>query len=245
MIIKVPLFLLQIIKYLLTRPGIELSAKNSHGRTALDMVGIAASDPYGQQVLNILLESVTQRACNSSSPTPDKVPTAQENDARYNIRSRAKRPKQLVTCCGKSDLDEFRDELFLVSTIIVAVIVLPIINIKINGSISGDKYTVNTLSLVPSLALMLLLLSGLPFRNKLCVWLMMQLLYTGIGLLGWTCFEAIISNEDRNVNLNGILTCIWFGLLIMVRILNVIRLVLLVIKNITRGAKERPKLHTI
>ena len=105
------------------------------------------------------------------------------------------------------------------------------IDMKLNGSILDAKHTRNTLSLVSAFVTMLMLISGLPLKNKFCELLVMQLIYTAVGSVG------II--QSRYVNLNDILMSIWFWLLIVVSLLNVVGLVVLVLQPVTGNVKER------
>lgn len=242
---------LEIIKYLLTRPGIELNAVNKNGLTALDLVENSPRDMKGLEILNFLLESNAQRANKSSSSfslssnnKASSSPTL--NTQANNNNARATRPKswkRFFTFSGKTHLEDLRGELFIVSAIIVLITALPIINMKINpnGPILDDDYSINSLSLVPALSIMILLVSGLPLKNKFCVWLILQLMYTAIGFLGLNYIGTIISNESRYVNLSVplVLIYIWFGLLSIVSLLNTIRLIVLIVTTITGCVKRR------
>lgn len=238
---------LKIMKNLLTKPGIDLNVVNKNGITALDMAENAPRDMQGLEVLNFLLESNAQGAANSSSSlpsnkaSPSKSIHTQENNARPNTTSRAKSWTRFFTFDGKNHLEKFRGEIFIVSAIIVLITALPIINMKINGPTIDDEYITNTWSLVPALAIMILLVSGLPLKNKFCVWLVLQLMYTAIGFLGLNYIGSILSNESRYFNINDtlILMFIWFGLLIVVSLLNMIRLVVLVVTSISACMKRR------
>ena len=229
---------------------------NKNGLTALDLAENAPRDMQGLEVLNFLLESNAQRPTNSSSSSsssspappnkalPSKSIAAQENNAgANNTASRAKSWKRFFTFDGKNHLEKFRGEIFIVSAIIVLVTALPIINMKVNGPTVDDEYIINTWSLVPALAIMILLVSGLPLKNKFCVWLVLQLMYTAIGFLGLNYMGSILSNESRYFNIYDtlILMFIWFGLLIVVSLLNTIRLVVLIVTTINACMKRRSR----
>lgn len=230
---------LEMITYLLTRPGIELNAVNKNGLTALNLIENSARDFKGLEVLNLLIQFNAQKSSNSCSLRPGKASNS-GNNVRPRTGSRGSSWRSFLTLSGKSHLEDFRGELFIASAIIVTIAVLPVINMKVNGSLLDNVYILNTLSLVPALAIMILLISGLPLRNRFCVWLVMQLMYTAIGFLGWNYIRAIVTNnENRHLNNSTLaFTCVFFGLVIMVSLLNVIRLIVLVMASINDCGKK-------
>uniref|UniRef100_A0A7C9D5I8 Uncharacterized protein n=2 Tax=Opuntia streptacantha TaxID=393608 RepID=A0A7C9D5I8_OPUST len=234
---------LEIIKYLLTRPGIELNAVNKNGLTALNLIENSGRDLKGLEVLNLLLQSNNaQNTSNSRTLQPNEASNSGRNPSRPRTGSMDPSWKSFLTLSGKTHLEGFRGELFIGSAIIVTIAVLPMINMKVNpnGPLLDNVYILNTLSLVPALAIMILLLSGLSLKKEFCVWLVMQLMYTAIGFLGWNYIRAIVTNND-NRHLNNstlVFMCVLFGLVIIVTFLNLIRLMGLVMAKIHTCVKK-------
>lgn len=235
---------LQIIKYLLTRPGIELNTVNNSGLTALDLVENSPRDLKGLELLNFLLQSNAQRGVDQHSSFPTKqIPTSIPRP-----RSRTKSWKSFFTFSKTTtnQLEEMRGGLFVTAAIIVAVTVLPLIYIEVHDSSSnlvGD-FSTTTISLWSALILMITLLSGFPLSNELCAWFVVQLMYTAIGFLGLYFISSMVSNENQYVNVNGpiILMFIWFVLIMLVTLLNLIRIVSWLVK-IIKGCVKRRKMQ--
>lgn len=241
---------LEITKYLLRTPGVEQNAVSNNGLTALDLVENSPKDLKGLELLNFLLQSNVQRSTNilssipSTNTQPSKLSTQENNETSHTRTPRAKKSwKRFFTLNDNNikHLEDTKGQILITAALIVAINALPIIYMKVNGPDLTDQYSVNSSSFVPAVLIIVLLVAGLPLSNKLCAWLVIQLMYTAIGFLSFNYFGQMLSNESRysNLDIAVILMMIWFALLIIVSALNVIRLIVWVVTSIKKCVKRR------
>ncbi|KMT04852.1 hypothetical protein BVRB_7g170220 [Beta vulgaris subsp. vulgaris] len=231
---------LEISKYLVATPSIELNAENNNGLTALDLVENSPKDFKALELLNFFLQSnVRQSKFNNTQKT--------NATASHPSPPRPKKSwkKRIFTFNSNNQLEDMKGELFIIAAIIAAINALPIINMRVNGPDLTEQYSINSASFVPAVTIMVLLVSGLPLNNKLCAWLVIQLMYTSLGFMGLNYIGEMVSNESRylNVDFAFVFVAIWFGLLMIVSALNMIRLIVWVVK-IIKGCIKRRRLRS-
>ncbi|XP_074296782.1 uncharacterized protein LOC141627384 [Silene latifolia] len=242
----------EIMKYLMSRPGIELNAMNNNGLTALDLVENSPRDIKSLEILNFMLQSNAQRATtynasSSSAIQPKSSPNSlRKIDTRELPRQqRSKKSWKKLFTFDNTRLEQHRGTLLIVAAIIAAASAVPVINMNTNGPDLTDDYSTFSLTFVPVSALLVLLVSGFSLRNKLCVWLVLQLMYTSIGFLAVNFLGSMISNESRYSRIDAptlISVLILFGLLLMVSALNLIRLIVWIVVC-TKACIKRRKLR--
>lgn len=221
-------------------PSIELNAENNNGLTALDLVENSPKDFKALELLNFFLQSnVRQSKFNNTQKT--------NATASHPSPPRPKKSwkKRIFTFNSNNQLEDMKGELFIIAAIIAAINALPIINMRVNGPDLTEQYSINSASFVPAVTIMVLLVSGLPLNNKLCAWLVIQLMYTSLGFMGLNYIGEMVSNESRylNVDFAFVFVAIWFGLLMIVSALNMIRLIVWVVK-IIKGCIKRRRLRS-
>ncbi|XP_021720495.1 ankyrin repeat-containing protein At2g01680-like [Chenopodium quinoa] len=232
---------LEVTKYLL-ETSIEHNAVNNNGLTALDLVENSPKDFKGLELLNLLLRSNVRKPTTNTQPS--KLST-QENNATSHSRppSPKKSWKRFFTFNDDNTkhLEDIEGQILIVAAIIVTINALPIIYLKVNGPDIPDQFSINSGSFVPAVTTILLLVSGLPLRNKFCAWLVIQLMYSAIGFLGLNYIGQMLSTESRysKLDIAVVLMLIWFGLLIIFSALNIIRLIVLVVMSIKGRMKQR------
>ncbi|KAK9734477.1 hypothetical protein RND81_04G142600 [Saponaria officinalis] len=231
----------EMIKYLLSIPGIEQNATNNNGHTSLDLIENSPRDLKSLEILNFLLQSNSQKSSkysiskSHSSPNPQ----AKQNPIAH-FRQRSKPSWKRFFTFDNTRLEQHKGALLIVVAIIAAATAVPIINMNVNGPDLTDHYSTFAITFVPASAIMVLLLSGFSLRNKFCVWIVLQLMYTSIGFLAMNFVGSMLSNESRGAidALTLISVLILFGLLLMVSALNLIRLIVWVVTNIKAWVKK-------
>ncbi|XP_021864126.2 ankyrin repeat-containing protein BDA1-like [Spinacia oleracea] len=230
----------EMMKHLLATPGIEPNAMNNNGLTSLDLVENSPRDLRGLELLNFLLRSnAMQRSTNlHSSLTPIETQPLTSHSGPFRPK---KSWKIFFTFNGNNQLEDMKGEIIIIAAIIAATNALPMIYMRVNGPDLTEQYSTNSASFVPAVTIMSLLIAGFPLSNKLCAWVVIQSLYTSMGFLGLDYLGAIVSNEGRysSVNFVFVFVSIWFGLLMLVSALNIIRLVVWIVTSIKMCMKRR------
>ncbi|XP_021864958.2 ankyrin repeat-containing protein At5g02620 [Spinacia oleracea] len=242
---------LEITKYLVATPGIELNAVNNNGLTALDLLENSPKDVKGLELLNFFLlqpnlQQPSTNTNNHSSIPPSKLTIQQHKPTTTTTTTtrRKKSPwKRFFTFNDNNTkhLEDMKGAILLTAAIIVTINALPIIYLNVNGPDIPDQFSINSGSFVPAVMIIVLLVSGIPLNNKFCAWLVIQLMYSAIGFMGLNYIGQMISTESRysKLDIALILTYIWFLLLIIVSALNIIRLVVYGVTSIKRFVKRR------
>ncbi|KAL2899641.1 Ankyrin repeat-containing protein BDA1 [Bienertia sinuspersici] len=235
---------LEITKFLLATPGIEVNAMNKNGLTPLNLVENSPRDLKGLEILNILLQSNVQTSTkNNSSPATKHIQPSISEKTPTPTKPK-KSWKSIFTFHGiNKNLEDMKGQILIVAAIIALIDALPIIYLKVNGPDIPEQFWVNSASFVPAVTIILLLMGGLPLTNKFCSWLVIQLMYTAVGFMGFNYFDEMLSNESRYSKLGFavVVMMIWFLLLIIVSGLNIIRLIVLVVEIVQKRRKLRNK----
>ncbi|KAK9734476.1 hypothetical protein RND81_04G142500 [Saponaria officinalis] len=235
----------EIIKYLLSIPEIEQNATNNNGHTPLDLIENSPRDIKSLEILNFLLQSNSQKSSNSTPPI-SKSQSSPNSQVKLNPsvhpRQRSKSSWKRFFTFDNIRLDQHRGALLIIAAVIAVATALPVIDMNVNGPDLTDDYSTFSITFVPASAIMVLLVSGFSLRNKFCVWIVLQLMYTSIGFLAMNFVGSMISNESRYSRIDAltlISVLILFGLLLMVSALNLIRLIVWVVTNIKAWVKKR------
>lgn len=228
---------LEITKFMLATPGVEVNAVNNNGLTALDLVDNSPKDFKGLELLNLLLQSKVQKSTNK-----DHHSSLSQTKSSQPSKNKAWKTFFTFNDNNIKHLQDMKGELLVTAAIITAVTTLPTIYLRINQpDLLVDVYPINYVSFMPSVALIVLLLGGFPLSNKLCAWLVIQLMYSTIGFFGSGYIGAMISFESRysKMGVALILMSIWFGLLMILSAINITRLIVLIVKSIIDRVKQR------
>ncbi|CAA2963595.1 ankyrin repeat-containing BDA1-like [Olea europaea subsp. europaea] len=125
---------------------------------------------------------------------------------------------------------------------------------KVGESIFGHKYPIvykifliaNTTGLIASLSIILLLMSGLPLRRRIFMWILMVITWIAITAVALTYFLSIIAlspeKEEHSIFiLIGFSSFIWFCLLVFLLMGHTIRLIIRMVRKLIKclSLKER------
>ncbi|XP_057535571.1 ankyrin repeat-containing protein BDA1-like [Amaranthus tricolor] len=221
---------LEITKFLLATPEIDPNAMNNNGLTPLNLVENSPKHINTLEQLNLLLQSNIQKPTKTHN-SPYLQPTKSSLKPSKN-----KSWKTFFTFNNNNinQLQHMKGELLITSAIIALIHASPIIYLRINDPKLLDIYSINFGSFVPAVTIIAILLGGFPLQNKLCSWFVIQLMYSAVGCLAYgSYFGNMISFESRysKLTIPIVLMFIWFLLLIVLSALNVIRLIVLLVKN--------------
>ncbi|XP_047314587.1 ankyrin repeat-containing protein ITN1-like [Impatiens glandulifera] len=102
----------------------------------------------------------------------------------------------------------------------------------------------NTIGFTSSLSVIFMLISGLPFRNKLMMWLLMMILWVSITATGFTYMVALffytsrtgkdILNDSKDGDILFLVVTAWLGLMALLFVAHTIRLIYIIIKKFFR-----------
>ncbi|PIN00659.1 26S proteasome regulatory complex, subunit PSMD10 [Handroanthus impetiginosus] len=105
-------------------------------------------------------------------------------------------------------------------------------------------YIVNTISFIASLSIILLLMSGLPIRQKFSMWILMVITWISITTIALTYLESTYSlippdADDSAVYVISQTVKVWIGLMALLLIGHTIRFIIRLVKKLRRILRTR------
>ncbi|KAH7574428.1 hypothetical protein JRO89_XS03G0294800 [Xanthoceras sorbifolium] len=98
----------------------------------------------------------------------------------------------------------------------------------------------NTTGFVASLSIILLLISGLPIRRGIFMWILMVIMWIAITAMALTYLSSIVAvSTEKSYFPSPIVVLIWFGLIGVVLLGHIIRLIVKMVKYFTKLIKQR------
>ncbi|XP_047314588.1 ankyrin repeat-containing protein BDA1-like [Impatiens glandulifera] len=259
---------LEIVRFLVGNTNIEVISQNSMGLTPIDILS------HSRRHVNDLgiFESLQSRRAENNqviAPHNSRLRIRSTNLGRKDMKPR--KPSDLMLSkkqIKREWVERKKNSLMVVASLIATMgfqagIYPPggVWQDDTNGHIAGlsilnDKskngYKVflisNTIGFTSSLSVIFMLISGLPFRNKLIMWLLMMILWVAITATGFTYMVALFfyTNKDKNIlhfntkdnnDVGDILVfavILWLGLMTILFLAHTIRLTYIVIKKFVR-----------
>ncbi|XP_062097773.1 ankyrin repeat-containing protein BDA1-like [Humulus lupulus] len=250
---------LEMINYLVFNTKVEVNAQNSNGLTALDLLFLGYRDTRDMAIKETLQKAGAQRNTEASSTSyyPDEDTMRVITSSRKPLtsqKSSSKKPKQ-VDWLGRR-----RSSLMVVASLIATVAFQAAISppggvwqedylVDSDGkpvedphnagkSVMADSYPfqygqfmiMNTIAFLSSLSIILLLVSGLPLRQRRWMWLQMVIMWIAITSLSGTCFVGLIymtPESKRGVlyNVTRVSVLVWLPLMGVIFGGNVVRMI--------------------
>ncbi|PIN07441.1 26S proteasome regulatory complex, subunit PSMD10 [Handroanthus impetiginosus] len=107
-------------------------------------------------------------------------------------------------------------------------------------------YIVNTISFIASLSIILLLMSGLPIRQKFFMWILMVITWISITTIALTYLESTYSlippdADDSTVDVILQTVKVWIGLMALLLIGHTIRLIIKLVKKLRKILRPRQR----
>ncbi|PIN08947.1 hypothetical protein CDL12_18472 [Handroanthus impetiginosus] len=107
-------------------------------------------------------------------------------------------------------------------------------------------YIVNTMSFIASLSIILLLMSGLPLRQKKFMWILMVTTWIAITTITISYLESTYSLTTPDVEnllwyVMSYSLCVWIGLMALLLIGHTIRLIIKLVKKLRKIVMTRQR----
>ncbi|CAK7352858.1 unnamed protein product [Dovyalis caffra] len=243
---------IQIINYLITETLIEVNALNANGFTALDIVlARGRRNIEDIDIQNTLLEAGALSSKNMPSTMHGSIAI------RANNKNRERK---------KNWLEERRNALMVVASLIATMAfqagisppngnwqddLHPIsLSHEAGRSIMADKFPddyaffvgYNTTSFLASISVILLLISGLPFKWKILMWILMIIMWIAIiaTILTYSIsLSCLSSRRDESTNAKVGAGAAFYGVMGIVLIGHSIRLIRKIVKYARRSRARR------
>ncbi|XP_051137625.1 ankyrin repeat-containing protein BDA1-like isoform X2 [Andrographis paniculata] len=263
----------QTIEFLLGVAALDANAKNLNRMTALDILIQSRSDLRDAEILESLRQanvdgvqdydqgsrfhqdSASQVSSFLVNPNPT-FPTNIRNKEKYR----------------EDWLEEMRSALMIVASLIATMAfqvgVNPPGGLWQDDSKPGDQpvykagfsifarnypedyvvfYIFNTISLISSLSIILLLISGLPVTRKLFVWILMVVTWIAITAtaLTYSLVISAVTPAERGKSMENVIRItilVWIVLMVLLLIVHTMRLIVKIIKKLKERLCGRPRM---
>ncbi|KAI4353151.1 hypothetical protein L6164_002121 [Bauhinia variegata] len=199
------------IKYLLSLPVIKeaASTENQMGFTALDVFEYSTSDFKRLEFQCLLMEAGIKSKRNSFYGLPLQQNLANDIAVADNVRKH-KEKKWGLKCLNHVNrwfqhedgwLEKTRGNLMIVATVISTMsyqaVIQPPDPLKNGETFGVDFMMYNTISFSASLSVILLLLGGIPLRNKFAVWLLSLVMLVNLTVLAAAYVSGTIAASPK------------------------------------------------
>ncbi|KAG9132608.1 hypothetical protein Leryth_023057 [Lithospermum erythrorhizon] len=247
---------IEMIKYLVKNKKTNMNEQNGRGETALDILSQSQGDVIDLEISDIIREagglSAKDLHTQPSSSLSSNTGHNSSRDANLNQKNQ--------TSGGGEWLSKKRDAIMVVASLIATMAFQAGMN-PTGGVWQDDEGTrragesimahhnprsyryfirANTISFVSSLSTILLLISGLPFRHRLVMWLLMMIMWLTItsSALTYAISIVVLTPHDQKHQLSRVIhiaVTVWCGVMALMLLGNTIRLIL-------RSLKKRGKI---
>nr|KAJ0202854.1 hypothetical protein LSAT_V11C500239580 [Lactuca sativa] len=244
---------IQTVKYLLEKSSIRATGiiVNGHGFTALDVLDHCPQDIGALQIRSLLMEANFQRAKDNS-----------DHFGPFQSTTESKYSHTVTNLKNKGDWFEKQRGILMLAAIVMAATSFNLGLHPRGGTFTGSNdgpfgnavqtkeemghfnsfLMQNTIIMVFSLMISLLLLSGIPLGNRFCLWLLNLATLCIVFLTTVTYFTEIASmSPDTWVNPTTLLMCLaWMSLCLLFGFIHTFFFVIWVItKLLTARSKTR------
>ncbi|XP_051137630.1 ankyrin repeat-containing protein ITN1-like [Andrographis paniculata] len=257
----------ETVEFLLSAPELDVNAKNLNRMTALDILIQSRSDLRDAEILESLKQANVDGVHDYNKGSrfqQDSVRNNHKLSFQTNLRNKGKHQEYW--------LEEKRSALMIVASLIATVAfqvgVNPPGGLWQDDSKPGDPhaheagysilarnypveyvgfYIYNTISFISSLSIILLLISGLPVRRKIFVWILMVVTWAAITAtaLTYSLIISLLTPVERGKsmeNVIGITIFVWIGLMALLLIVHTIRLIVKIVKKLRKGRCGRRRM---
>ncbi|XP_059642553.1 ankyrin repeat-containing protein BDA1-like [Cornus florida] len=247
---------IETIKYLLSSVRMDVNAINVNGFTALDVLEQSQRDVKDLDIAKSLQEAEALRAKDIALVAGNENRTIRPNGTPWFVHDQRNVPKSIVPHQGEW-LDKKRDALIVVASLIATMAFQA--GVSPPGGAWQDNYNstdtnqtvphrageaimaynypdsypiflrANTIGFVASLSTILLLISGLPFKRKIFVWILMVIMWLTVTAMAVTYVMAIVAVTPKSQRppLTGVIVVaviVWGVLMALLLLGNTIRL---------------------
>ncbi|KAJ4717521.1 putative Ankyrin repeat family protein [Melia azedarach] len=186
---------IEAIKFLTTRTTLKVNALNANGITALDILTQSKRDPKDSEIRELLRRAGAIRAKDIQLSVNELGITKNKSLTSHGYYNQKQKDKGIETVHNKEDnwLEEKRNTLMVVASLIATMAFQACVNPPSNSH--SDQYGTfllyNTIGFLASLSIILLLISGLPLKRRLFVWIFMVIMWIAITAVALTYIVSI------------------------------------------------------
>ncbi|KAJ4708970.1 Ankyrin repeat family protein [Melia azedarach] len=251
---------IETIKFLTTSTRIEVNALNANGLAALDALPEGKGDKQDCEMRELLRHAQAMSAKHIHSTT---------RSGRKTKHSKHQATNQSHHFLTHQDewLKKKRSTLMVVASLTATMAFQVGVNppgglwqdtVKGGDSPHTAGYSIfadnfpdsycrfliyNTTGFVASLSIILLLVSGLPFRRRIFMWILMVIMWVAITAIAWTyliSIQVFTPNAESGALISILETVIlvWMGLMLTLLLGHTIRLLVRLIKYIRKSVKR-------
>ncbi|CAL5401569.1 unnamed protein product [Camellia sinensis] len=229
----------ETIRYLLQETAVEVNAANGNGITALDIIEhMPTRDLKAMEISKLLMQAgghIGHQLRGHGKILVSQPPSL--------INGTLKPPT------NKDDwLNRKRDGLLISATVIAAMVyqsgLSPPDGLKSNGK---SKYIAdvqlfwiaNAISFVASLTIMLLLVTGLPLKNRILRWMLVVAMWVTMTTLVITYSSLTNAISPEHINVSGIWLVLCLALILIVFLVYTCRFIIWIIRKVCKCINRR------
>ncbi|KAH1056839.1 hypothetical protein J1N35_034904 [Gossypium stocksii] len=261
---------IETIKFLLTSTSVEVNGLNANGLTALDVLARSRRGLKDFDIAESLRDAGALRAAEISHWRIETTPLIAQNVAT----NQPDREYQWVQKTYKKEdwLTRKRDSLMVVASLMATMslqagLTAPVglwqddftgtatersheagtsILADTNQSYYSQYLAANTISFMASMSIILLLITGLPFKRRLFVWILTVIVWIAISSMGFTYRISLLvfTPKSQKLTVTRVLeyaVIAWIGVMALLLLVHTIRLIVNVFNKVENVKEETQK----
>ncbi|MFQ6642784.1 hypothetical protein Gotur_017335 [Gossypium turneri] len=270
LILCVLIKIVQTIKFLLTSTSVEVNGLNANGLTALDVLARSRRGLKDFDIAESLRDAGALRATEISHWRIETPPLIAQNVAT----NQPDREYQWVQKTYKKEdwLTRKRDSLMVVASLMATMSFQA--GLTPPGGLWQDDFTgaatersheagtsiiadtnqsyysqylaANTISFMASMSIILLLITGLPFKRRLFMWILTVIVWIAISSMGFTYRISLLvfTPKSQKLTVTRVLeyaVIAWIGVMALLLLAHTIRLIVIVFNKVENVKEETQK----
>ncbi|TYI76768.1 hypothetical protein E1A91_D06G099800v1 [Gossypium mustelinum] len=250
---------IETIKFLLTSTSVEVNGLNANGLTALDVLARSRRGLKDFDIAESLRDAGALRAAEISHWRIETPPLIAQNVAT----NQPDREHQWVQKTYKKEdwLTRKRDSLMVVASLMATMsfqagLTPPAtersheagtsIIADTNQSYYSQYLAANTISFMASMSIILLLITGLPFKRRLFMWILTVIVWIAISSMGFTYRISLLvfTPKSQKLTVTRVLeyaVIAWIGVMALLLLAHTIRLIVIVFSKVENVKEETQK----
>lgn len=245
---------METIKYLLNGTGVEVNAVNENVFTALDIIEHTPRDLKSMQIHEELRNNGASRARD----IPDQVHFT-ESARKWSVGVEVNRKAQARSPSSGGEpplkkhgdwLDKKYDSLMVTATVIATMSFQAGLSPPGGGQKEAGGYRLfflyNTVSFLASLSTLSLLVSGLPLKRRVVMWILMAAMWVTIQFMALTylvsmmIFTADHHNQESSIyDQIQVSLCTWMGFAAILFLATTVRFLIWCIRKLLKLRRKR------
>ncbi|KAA8535156.1 hypothetical protein F0562_030159 [Nyssa sinensis] len=256
----------ETIEFLLTSSAIDVNVVNANGFTAADVIAQNRRDVKDKNIIESL-----KSAGALLGKIESKMTTRLSCDTDYRVSSPHPLEEVREKYRKKKDwLEKTRSALMVVASLIATMAFQVVANppggvrpdefegndnpvsrdphqagnssLASMDPMSYDQIIIyNTTGFVASLSIILLLMSGLPFRRRFLIWILMVIMWVAVTAMALTYLSILTSTlpDQTTIDVSALIIIIWIGLIVFLLVAHAIRILLKMIRKLIKLVRRK------